>query len=91
MDRRTWVFIAIRPDLDASEFEHELYDIANLIIKGIKGQLSPEEEDELNDWTNESPFNCQLLDEMPKTDDMQTIYDWLVRRWLQEREKSKLN
>lgn len=59
--------------------------------KKVKGHLTREEEDELNDWTTESLFNRQLLDGLPKTDNMKTINDWIVRRWLEDREKSNLN
>jgi len=77
-------------DEDVIMMQDILYT-ADLIMKYFKDTLTQDESEYLQQWADSSPVNRQLLDSLPKTDDMEFLCNHLRLRWLDMQAHKHLN
>jgi hypothetical protein len=81
--------IASRPfqyDPERDEEEMALRSAADLFIKHLMHTISPEEKETLDAWLSINDENRKIFCELPQTDDVEVL-----RNWLREKQKEKQN
>ena len=79
-----------RPDPETEEGS-ELLFMVDLFLKHLNHTITEEEKLMLDDWINLSEQTKSLLNEIPKTGDMEVVYWWLVNRIRYEQDRMRLN
>jgi len=76
---------------EQEEMDNYLPHIADLIMKHMKNNIRPKEEQELKDWRELSPANEELFNSIPKTSNMEEIFKWIYSRFWQSSSEPRLN
>jgi hypothetical protein len=78
-------------DADEAPERRELMYTAELIIKHLKNTITEQENNYLHEWMERSPANAELLASLPKTANMEFLFNQLRMRLLETHYRENLN